>query len=174
IRVVMAAGAHRLGIVAVALLVDMHPVQPGRGVLHLDVDAEAFVDVDELRRAGESAAAARLDLRGSGRRGRRRDRVGRCDGGAQVAHAGGWPISTDAGYLFAIADNGNGPFQISSPSGAFQPVTLRTESGVAWAIVPVVAPQGASYQFATRSGATFYDPLSRVFRYDGADAMSLP
>ena len=39
--------------------------------------------------------------------------------------------------VFAIADNGNGPFQISSPSGAFQPVTLRTESGVAWAIVPV-------------------------------------
>ena len=95
------------------------------------------------------------------------------DGLAQVARAGGWPIRTDAGYLFAIADNGNGPFQISSPSGAFQPVTLRTESGVAWAIVPVVAPQGASYQFATRSGATFYDPLSRVFRYYGADEMSL-
>ncbi|HUJ24904.1 MAG TPA: alpha/beta hydrolase-fold protein [Myxococcales bacterium] len=95
------------------------------------------------------------------------------DGLAQVAASGGWPISTSAGWLFAIADNGNGPFQISSPSGAFAPVTMRTESGVAWAIIPIAAPAGASYQLATRSGATFYDPLSRVFRYDSADQMSL-
>lgn len=90
---------------------------------------------------------------------------------AQVALAGGWPIATSKGYLFALADAGNGPYQLSSP--AFPTVALRSEAGAAWALVPVRAPQGAGYQFATRSGAAFPDPLSRYFKYDGADLVSL-
>jgi hypothetical protein len=93
------------------------------------------------------------------------------NGLAQVALAGGWPVATSKGYLFALADAGNGPYQLSSP--AFGAAALRSESGVAWALVPIAAPKGAPYQFATRSGATFADPLSRNFRYDGSAEVSL-
>src|SRR5205823_1088880 len=87
------------------------------------------------------------------------------------ARAGGWPIATSKGYLFAIADTGNGPFRISS--AAFPTATLRSEAGVAWVLLPIAAPQGASYQLETRSGATFSDPFSRNFKYDGADELSV-
>ena len=95
------------------------------------------------------------------------------DGLAQVARAGGWPIATSKGYLFALADDGNGPFQISSPAGAFPAAMMHTEAGTAWALIPIASPQGASYLFATRSGATFADPLSRNFKYDAATEVSL-
>src|SRR5260221_5502650 len=93
------------------------------------------------------------------------------DGFSQVALSSGWPITTSKGYLFALADAGNGPYQVSS--AAFAAVTLRSEAGVAWALVPIASPQNALYQFATRSGVTFADPLSRNFKYDGSSQVSL-
>ena len=95
------------------------------------------------------------------------------DGLAQVAQAGAFPVLTSKGYLFATADDGNGPYQLTSPSGAFPAATLHGEAGLAWALVTVTSPASASYQFATRSGATFFDPHSRFFKYDGAVETSL-
>src|SRR5438067_5476099 len=89
------------------------------------------------------------------------------DGLAQVARASGWPISTTQGYLFAIADAGDGPYRVASPDAAFPATTMRSEAGVAWVLLTIPAAEGKTYQLLTRSGAAFADPLSRRFQHDG-------
>lgn len=92
----------------------------------------------------------------------------------QVAHAGGWPIATSQGYLFAILDGGQGPYRLESPSGAFPLTTLRSEAGVAWALAPVAAPVGASYRYLNRFGDPVADAWSRRYGYfPGATEVSL-
>jgi hypothetical protein len=93
------------------------------------------------------------------------------DGLLQISRSAGWPIATSKGYLFALADQGNGPYTVS---GAFGSATMSSSHGVAWALVPVAAPEGAAYRFASRGGgATFSDPFARRFAYDGRDEVSL-
>ena len=48
----------------------------------------------------------------------------------QVARSGGWPIATSKGYLFALTDQGNGPYTVLGPFGSF---TMASNRGVAWA-----------------------------------------
>jgi len=91
------------------------------------------------------------------------------DGLQQVAMSGGWPIKTSQGVLFALLDAGYGPYQLSSPSGAFPTTRLRSEAGVAWGLVPVAAPGGARYRFVTGFGDAFADPMARRFLYDPAE-----
>jgi len=86
---------------------------------------------------------------------------------AQVARSSGWPISTSQGYLFATRDQGQGPYSVESPSGAFARAQLTSSSGLAWALVPVPSPRGAEYRFVDGSGTVFSDPLSRYFAYSG-------
>ena len=85
------------------------------------------------------------------------------EGLQQVASSGGWPIQTSKGFLFALLDGGYGPYRLTSPNGAFDPVELKSEAGVAWGLVAV--PAGAQYRFATHFGDGFADPLSRRFLY---------
>ena len=91
---------------------------------------------------------------------------------AQVARSGGWPISTSRGYLFATRDQGEGPYALESPTGAFATVPLTTASGIAWALVAVPSPAGAEYRFVTAAGAPFSDSLSRHFTYSGIATLS--
>ena len=59
------------------------------------------------------------------------------EGLAAVARAGGWPIAISQGFLFAIADGGQGPYQLESPTHGFNTVKLTSEAGVAWTLVTV-------------------------------------
>lgn len=91
---------------------------------------------------------------------------------AEVARGSGWPISTSRGYLFATRDEGQGPYSLESPTGAFPRVQLRTTAGLAWALVPVPSPPGVEYRFLTRVGDPFSDPLSRYFQYSATGTLS--
>jgi hypothetical protein len=95
------------------------------------------------------------------------------DGLVQIAQSDGLPIATSQGFLFAVPDAGNGPYQLTSPNGRFAPVTMKMEAGVAWAIVPIADPDGAEYACATAFGDPFYDPLNRHVRYAGTRHVSL-
>ncbi|HSP18864.1 MAG TPA: alpha/beta hydrolase-fold protein, partial [Myxococcaceae bacterium] len=79
--------------------------------------------------------------------------------------------STSQGFLFALRDQGEGPYRLESPSGAFPGVQLSANAGLAWALVRIGAPDGVEYRFLTGAGAPFSDPLSRNFSY--ADAATL-
>jgi hypothetical protein len=87
------------------------------------------------------------------------------EGLRQVAESNGWPIRTSQGFIFATLDAGYGPYRLTSPNGAFAPVELKSEAGVAWGLVAVAAPAGAQYRFATRYGDGFADTLSRRLLY---------
>jgi len=91
---------------------------------------------------------------------------------AEVARASGWPIHTSRGYLFATRDQGQGPFTVESPTGAFAPVEMKSTSGLAWALVQVASPDGAEYRFHPAQGDAFSDPLSRYFTYSGVSPAS--
>jgi len=80
---------------------------------------------------------------------------------AAVGRSGGWPIPTSEGFLFALRDGGLGPYRVESPSGAFASATLEPRAGLAWALVPIATPDGATYRFATRFGDPFPDPFAR-------------
>jgi hypothetical protein len=88
------------------------------------------------------------------------------DGLQQVAMSNGWPIKTSQGYLFALLDGGYGPYVLSSPKGAFNAVTMKSEAGVGWVLVSLPAPVGAEYRFATHFGDGFADPMARRFLYE--------
>ena len=92
---------------------------------------------------------------------------------AQVARSSGWPIATSRGYLFATRDQGQGPYSVESPSGAFPTVRMSSNAGLAWAIVPVPSPVGVEYRFLTGPGDPFSDPLSRQFAYTGVGPATL-
>ncbi|MGZ6097452.1 MAG: alpha/beta hydrolase-fold protein [Myxococcaceae bacterium] len=91
---------------------------------------------------------------------------------AEVARSGGWPISTSQGFLFAIRDQGQGPYVLESTSGAFPRVQLTANAGLAWAVVRIPAPAGVEYRFLTGAGDPFSDPLSRYFSYSGTATLS--
>lgn len=95
------------------------------------------------------------------------------DGFALIVRSGGFPIATARGYLFAVADGGLGPYQLTSPNGAFANAALRSEHGVAWALIPVAAPAGAQYRFLTRYNDPVADPLGRRFAYVSNEEISL-
>ncbi len=86
---------------------------------------------------------------------------------AEVAHASGWPISTSRGYLFATRDQGAGPYTVESPTGSFPTAEMKSQAGLAWALVQVPSPEGAEYRFLDAAGTGFSDPLSRHFAYSG-------
>ena len=90
----------------------------------------------------------------------------------QVAQSSGWPISTSQGYVFGKLDQGQGPYSVECPSGAFPKAQLTITNGLAWAIVPVSSPVGAEYRFVTGAGDTSSDALSRYFAYSGASTLS--
>lgn len=94
------------------------------------------------------------------------------DGLSRIAMAGGLPIATSKGFLFVVADGGAGPYSVTSPSGAFPDTALKTERGVAWALVPVAAPDGATYKFVTHFGDQSPDHLARRFAYPHGDEAS--
>ena len=91
----------------------------------------------------------------------------------EVARSQGWPIQTSQGFLFALLDGGLGPYALQSPGGAFPTTALRSEAGVAWVLLPIAAPEGASYRFATRFGDAVADASSRRYGYLGAAEVSL-
>jgi hypothetical protein len=90
----------------------------------------------------------------------------------QVAHSSGWPISTSRGFLFATRDQGQGPYSVETPSGAFARTPLTITSGLAWAIVPVTSPAGVDYRFVTGADDNFSDDRSRYFAYSGNGTLS--
>jgi hypothetical protein len=92
---------------------------------------------------------------------------------AQVALSSGWPISTTQGYLFATKDQGQGPYSVESPGGAFAKAELTITNGLAWGLVPVPSPAGAEYRFLTGAGAPFSDDNSRYFTYSGTGTSTL-
>ncbi len=92
---------------------------------------------------------------------------------AQVARSSGWPIATSRGFLFATRDQGQGPYRVESPTGAFPTVELASTAGLAWALVPISAPTGLEYHFVPGTGVSFSDPLSRYFAYAGTGAATL-
>ena len=94
------------------------------------------------------------------------------DGLARISQAGGLPIATSKGFLFVLADGGLGPYAVTSPSAAFPDTALKTEHGVAWALVPVAAPDGATYRFVTHFGDSSPDKLARRFLYPHGDEVS--
>lgn len=89
------------------------------------------------------------------------------DGLTQVAQSAGWPIPTTEGYLFAVLDRGQGPYTLESPDARFASVPLKSESGVAWALMPLTSADGAVYQFVTNAGDATPDLMSRRFAYSG-------
>ena len=86
---------------------------------------------------------------------------------ADVGRASGWPIHTSRGYLFATRDQGQGPYTVESPSGAFPAVEMKSNAGLAWALVQIPSPDGVEYRF-TAAGSPFSDSLSRYFMYVGS------
>ncbi len=86
---------------------------------------------------------------------------------AQVARSSGWPIATSKGFLFATRDQGQGPYSVESPGGAFPTVQMHSDAGLAWALVQIPSPAGVEYRFLTRAGDPFSDSLSRQFAYTG-------
>ena len=92
---------------------------------------------------------------------------------ADVARASGWPIHTSQGYLFATRDQGQGPYTLESPAGAFAPVEMKSGNGLAWALVQVASPDGVEYGFHPAQAAAFSDPLSRYFTYSGTGVATL-
>lgn len=91
----------------------------------------------------------------------------------EVARSGGWPIPTSQGFLFALLDGGAGPYVVQSPGGAFAATPMKSEAGVAWALVPVASPSGASYGYLSRFGDPVADGWSRRYGYQGAAEVSL-
>jgi len=49
---------------------------------------------------------------------------------------------------------------------------MKSERGVAWALVPVAAPDGATFQYATRFGDPVPDGWSRRYGYSGSREVS--
>jgi hypothetical protein len=95
------------------------------------------------------------------------------EGLVAVAHAGGWPIATSQGFLFAIEDAGLGPYQLEAAGGVFPTATLRSEAGIAWAIVPVAGPEGVTYGYRTRFGDPVPDPWARRVAFAGGATLPL-
>jgi len=91
---------------------------------------------------------------------------------AEVAHGSGWPITTSRGFLFATRDQGQGPYSLESPAGAFRTVQLTSQAGLAWALVPIPSPVGVEYRFVTGAGDPFSDSISRNFAYSGSATLS--
>ncbi len=94
------------------------------------------------------------------------------EGFAEITQAGGLPIATSKGFLFVVADGGLGPYSVTSPSHAFLDTPLKTEHGVGWALVPVAAPDGATYRFVTHFGDSGPDKLAHRFLYPHGDEVS--
>jgi hypothetical protein len=90
-----------------------------------------------------------------------------------VAHAGGWPIATSQGFLFAIEDGGLGPYRLEAEGSAFPATALRSEAGVAWAIVPVASPEGVRYGYRSRFGDPVSDRWARRIAYAGGTTVPL-
>jgi hypothetical protein len=90
----------------------------------------------------------------------------------QVARSGGWPIRTSCGFVFAQLDRGQGPYSVESPGGAFPPTVMTSRSGLAWALVPIATPEGASYRFSNRY-APLTDPVGRHLAYAGGEEVQL-
>ena len=90
----------------------------------------------------------------------------------QVARSSGWPISTTQGFLFAIRDQGQEPYSVETPSGAFPRTALTITSGLAWAVVPIASAVGVDYRFVTGTGDNFSDDRSRYFAYSGIATLS--
>ena len=91
---------------------------------------------------------------------------------ANVARSSGWPIHTSQGYLFATRDQGQGPYSLESPAGAFAPVEMKTAGGLAWALVQIASPDGVEYVFHAAQAAASSDPLARYFTYSGISTLS--
>lgn len=87
------------------------------------------------------------------------------EGLLQIAQSDGLPIATSEGFVFAILDQGRGPFTLSSFNGRFPATAARIDRGVAWALVPVPDPVGARFDWASSTAGAVLDPLSRHVRY---------
>jgi len=90
-----------------------------------------------------------------------------------VAQSGGWPIRTSRGYVVATVDEGLGPYVVESPSGGFADTTLEAERGIAWALVTVAEPLGASLRLVTRYGDPVRDPWTRRLVYPQGSEVAL-
>lgn len=94
------------------------------------------------------------------------------EGLRRVSRSGGWPIQTSAGFLFAIVDGGLGPYRVAGEAGFVPSTEMRSERGVAWALVPIADPDGQTYQYTTRFGDPVPDPWSRSYGSSGSQQVS--
>lgn len=88
------------------------------------------------------------------------------DGLFSIARAGGFPIPTASGYLFARLADGGGPYRLAGDATGWNEVAMNQQAGVYWTKLVIAAPDGSKYKFVDGQGAFAADPLARRYGYD--------
>lgn len=95
------------------------------------------------------------------------------DGLLAIAQAGGFPIPSPAGFVFARVDDGKGPYALAGDFNGWTPAPMQLTQGMYWISVAVPTPDGAKYKFVD-GGQTFAaDPYARRYGWDQNGEYSL-
>jgi len=91
-----------------------------------------------------------------------------------VARSNGWPIRTADGYLFALLDDGAGPYQLTGDPTAWTGIDMTLDHGLWWVRSVVPDPIDSLYKFVSGGGTVYRaDPYARRYGYDTNGEFSL-
>jgi len=95
------------------------------------------------------------------------------EGLQQVAWSGGWPIATDAGYLFVRLDDPAGPYRLSGDHNGWTLDDMEEADGFWWAQVEIATPTDSLYKLVNEAGSFSADGWARRYAYDEHGEFSL-
>jgi uncharacterized repeat protein (TIGR02543 family) len=90
-----------------------------------------------------------------------------------IAYNDGWPVETDAGFLFVRIDDGNGPYALTGEYNGWQTEAMQREAGLYWIITPVPVSGAFKYRFVDGALNQAADPMARCYFYDQSGEYSL-
>ncbi|MBN2798168.1 MAG: alpha/beta hydrolase [Deltaproteobacteria bacterium] len=88
----------------------------------------------------------------------------------ELAWAEGWPLLTDRGTMFFIAEGG-GDWSVAGDFNGWAPAPMEHGEGFSWLEVEIAEPAGVGYKFV-RDDAWSADPWSRSYTWDDNGRMS--
>ncbi len=95
------------------------------------------------------------------------------EGLLKIAQAGGFPLPTSTGFIFARLDDGKGPYSLAGDFNAWAPAAMKSEQGMYWIEVAIPAPDGAKYKFVDAAKTFAADPYARRYGWDQNGQYSL-
>ncbi len=92
---------------------------------------------------------------------------------AEIANNGGFPVHAGSEWIFAIRDDGAGPYRLAGDFNDWAPEVMKLDQGVYWVRRAVQTPAGAKYKFVNPAETYAPDPVARAYGFDEFGEFSL-